>query len=542
MVSCSDERERVTGEGVHPVGWADRDDPAFHARWLEDHGDDLARCRTCHGADYLGGAVGRGCAGTGCHEDERGPEACGTCHGAESDDPLPETGPHAKHEIYCDSCHRVPEHVDDDCHISDEGCDPEIELGGPGITFSGLAVQDGATPTFDRASKTCNGTYCHVGGSPVWEEREEPLACDACHETPPDSHARFERVTKDEERGTLFCDTCHPVPPGDTHVDGTRDIDLPDGCDACHGTGEDGAPPPALDGETDPTKRAPGAHARHLDPFAPNRVRPPVPCESCHEIPTEETVLAEGHIDAEAPADVTLPEGATWDPDELTCVVWCHGGEDSGPSLAWTQDSGDPACDRCHGNPPDNHEPIRATVEERGCAWCHPELPAETHVDRSIDLPLPHVCGSCHGSPDDPAALPDAHEAHVAADSSQPVPCETCHPFPNEYKLDGSGHINGEVQLLDEIDFDPATRSCTVWCHFGQDEERPRPIWDDPSTGDCRTCHDLPPAGHLGFIGLSCVLDRAYLDDCTNCHVVPPAPTHVDGDETLEEGWPRCTP
>src|SRR4051812_41615386 len=79
LVGCDIPRDRPAG-GQHPPGWITTSSPAFHGRWLRSNGDKLGPCQACHGADYQGGAVAVGCTSAGCHT--RGPEDCGTCHGA----------------------------------------------------------------------------------------------------------------------------------------------------------------------------------------------------------------------------------------------------------------------------------------------------------------------------------------------------------------------------------------------------------------------------------------------------------------------------
>jgi predicted CxxxxCH...CXXCH cytochrome family protein len=269
LAACADERDRHIGEGVHPVGWASPESPAFHAVWLRANGDDMRRCRTCHGEDYRGGAVGVSCASADCHESEQGPEACGTCHGAnpdDPDDPRPETGAHAAHGRFCEECHVVPERVNDELHIGD--LEP-----GPDLRFSGLAVADGAAPTWNAEEKQCSGTYCHVSDAPTWdgEERE----CSGCHAAPPDSHAQWrDRATEED------CTGCHADPEGETHVDGAVDLELPDGCGACHGDEETGAPPPALSGAVDADQPGVGAHAPPRAPARPPPEAPGGPCGS----------------------------------------------------------------------------------------------------------------------------------------------------------------------------------------------------------------------------------------------------------------------
>jgi hypothetical protein len=266
-------------------------------------------------------------------------------------------------------------------------------------------------------------------------------------------------------------------------------------------------------------------------------VAEPLTCESCHPVPTEDDILAAGHIDDEAPADVELPEDGTWDPTGRTCDVWCHGGRGS---PVWTESTPDAECELCHDAPPANHDPF---WRDQGCADCHPEPPSATHVDHLVEMEPSRGCGTCHGANENPAppngvdGQPDsrgvgAHQVHLGATLGAPVACETCHTVPAEVALGGDdGHIDGlpaEVSLPNTEDtvgaYDAATQTCTVWCHGGA--SRALPAWNDRSTVFCGSCHDVPPANHLGW---DFVPDISDITQCDRCHTVPPSPTHVDG-------------
>ncbi|HET9751960.1 MAG TPA: CxxxxCH/CxxCH domain-containing protein, partial [Myxococcales bacterium] len=68
------------------------------------------------------------------------------------------------------------------------------------VTFSGLAVADGATAVWDRATATCTN-YCHGGGGqmnndvnfrlrkPVWTLGSSQAFCGSCHGVPPSTPA-----------------------------------------------------------------------------------------------------------------------------------------------------------------------------------------------------------------------------------------------------------------------------------------------------------------------------------------------------------------
>lgn len=380
LAACVEPRERPEGEGQHPRGWDDPKSTGFHALWLVDQRKqgkelhEIANCRKCHGDDYGGGAVGVSCNTAGCHTEPGGPESCTTCHGTKTS-PMPESGAHQKHEAFCADCHDVPLKLEADNHVN----------GLADIVFSGPAILGGAKPTWDAAEKRCQNVYCHGDASPTWQE---PAAgdtpCDACHKTPPDTHARFSRVAT-----SMSCATCHPSPKAPTiagtHIDGAQQV-IEAACDTCHGQGGNPAPGPSLDGSTDPSAPSVGAHRRHLQETLPDRIGRVVPCSGCHAVPA--TLLANGHLDESAPSDVLLAGGGQYDPASQTCVVGCHFDKSPGPT--WTDTSGAPrACDACHAFPPtkmrDGTTHTYAPPTLDACLACHPFSPT-THVDGLVEL------------------------------------------------------------------------------------------------------------------------------------------------------------
>ncbi|MFO0614834.1 MAG: hypothetical protein U0414_19760 [Polyangiaceae bacterium] len=352
---CLVDRDRVDGGGIHPSGYTDPASDAFHGAELVKSGYPLATCRSCHGDDYHGGSSRVGCVDTGCHANAGGPEACPTCHG----DP-PATGAHGAHAgaLACTDCH--PARVDARSLDHPDGTTD--------LAFGPLAAAHGHKPTFDAASGTCADFYCHLGKSASWSPGSSE-GCTACHDSPPPWHARF-------GASGAPCATCHPS--GSTHVDGSVEV-LPLACDACHGAGPLGAPPPRL-----PESTGPDAHARHLDPSLPDRIGRIAVCANCHIVPA--TVDAPGHVDGAPPADVVLGSAAQYDATTGGCVVRCHG---KGKPV-WTDTSGAArACDGCHAFPPATttsgaiHPP--AAPDLATCVTCH-AYDVSTHVDGVVDL------------------------------------------------------------------------------------------------------------------------------------------------------------
>jgi predicted CxxxxCH...CXXCH cytochrome family protein len=361
--ACSIPRERAEG-GVHPQGFADKKSPSFHGGALKEAGYPLESCRVCHGEDYAGGPVGSSCLG-GCHTE--GVEACDVCHGEHSS-PLPASGAHAIHADSCALCHEIPGDARGSLHPN-----AMVE-----VVFSGSAALNPAAE-WDANARQCNNIYCHGGATVPWDPPAPDLQCTGCHDAPPLSHARW--TTGPPPAG---CASCHPTDPDKRHINGALDV-LTLGCDACHGHGPLGAPPPSLLGEVDPSTRGAGAHRRHIDETLADRMGAAVGCESCHPVPS--LIDDAQHLDTAAPADVVLPDGGSYDPATGACVVSCHWDRNPGP--VWTDHSGaERACDACHGFPPATTRSGTAhpsAPDLAACLTCHSYEPSH-HVDGHVDL------------------------------------------------------------------------------------------------------------------------------------------------------------
>ena len=291
------------------------------------------------------------------------PTDCNGCHGTVVDPAPPDPG-HVSHRagtlltgpIDCVACHITPDDVLDPGHV-DSGAPAEV-------TFGGLAVAAGATPTYDGAS--CADVYCHStppAGPPIWGDVTGTWSsCDACHGAPPAA----DHPLSDQ------CDVCHAEVAGpdltitalELHVDGQLQW-AEAACDSCHGAAGTDAPDQ-------------GAHLAHLEVG--------VACAQCHVVPAAADV---GHLDSAPPAEVTFgsiakANGSTpaWSAATATCSnAWCHDVDDSAatPKPTWDDDSGAPGdCGACHGLPPSSA--VHAAIGNKACTDCHTSFP-DGHVD-----------------------------------------------------------------------------------------------------------------------------------------------------------------
>jgi predicted CxxxxCH...CXXCH cytochrome family protein len=355
LAACSDVRPRPDAGTrvvtVHPDGILDPASAAFHGKELQRLDWDFAVCAGCHGSDFTGGAAKVSCLS--CHAE--GPTACTTCHGAG-----PTSNAHVVHReiarLDCSECHVVPQQWSDEGHLLAGG----VAITGPAkVTFgarAGLTIDPGdrkGPPAFQDGK--CRNVYCHgdalhaAGGvalEPRWDDPAPAGACDRCHGAPPPSHAQSN------------CATCHPA--SSPHIDGVVQVGRGAGCAGCHGDAASPAPPTDLSGNTQITAIGVGAHRAHL--AVPSGLRGPIPCQTCHLVPTQ--VDDPGHIDSLSPAEVNA--NLSWDRATQTCgTTNCH----VAARPVWTARGG-ATCGSCHGIPPANG-PHTPTMTLFSCGTCH---------------------------------------------------------------------------------------------------------------------------------------------------------------------------
>jgi predicted CxxxxCH...CXXCH cytochrome family protein len=201
MVTCHDAggaRPRPAWTDKTPMGCNDchKSPPAGHSP---------GSCTNCH---IEANANGTALSGGLLHLDGRvelgnGSGLCGACHGL-GDDPWPTTAAHSSHRnptisspIACASCHPVPATIEDPLHLD----------GVVHVTFSGLAVARGATPSWDGTS--CAGVACHganladPAATPTWTDTSGAAAkCGACHGLPPTQHTPSIDCNRSDCHGT----------------------------------------------------------------------------------------------------------------------------------------------------------------------------------------------------------------------------------------------------------------------------------------------------------------------------------------------------
>lgn len=259
--------------------------------------------------------------------------------------------------------------------------------------------------TFDASEcRSCHGSQLDGGISEV--------SCKQCHTSYPHpanfvpAHSGY---IKSINYNITSCKGCHGQDYGTKKVNNScltchTKTNGPEACNTCHGNlagdladFKNVAPPRGLDGETNTTAPAVGAHQAHFAFF--DNLPAATVCQECHALP--QTFPAAGHIDADGRAEALLrgplaalkteggarvPAGA-YNVATNTCAnTYCHGNwgllksQSKYAPIAYAADKitglnaspkwTDPAsvtCGTCHALPPTGHNPF----DLGACATCH---------------------------------------------------------------------------------------------------------------------------------------------------------------------------
>lgn len=486
---------------------------------------------------------------TSCHGNPDAPSSA-LIHSAPPNDlygnqtsEYPGVGSHALHlqggpthaAFECRECHVVPRETHDPGHIDS---DRPAE-----VVFGALATRTGTDPSYDASARRCSNVYCHGADEPLWTApRTSGDACGSCHGVPP----------KPPHPQSEACSECHSNVRADRsfvdpaqHVNGTLEVEEP-ACSACHGEGDNPAPPADTLGNTQVSAAGVGAHDVHVFGGGASR---PVECEACHEVPRHST--DPGHIDP-APAELVFSGIArahsrepAYDGALRTCAdSWCHAPGDSNTvSPEWTSEAGALPCTGCHGMPPELPHP-----QLSNCSLCHGDVVGPDmeiidrlrHVDGIVDVIDPETlaCNACHGS--ETAAPPSdlagqfetsapgvgAHATHLqGSDRARAVACAECHRVPTTVGAPGHMDDDGPAEIVFSgparaFDAQPsyANGVCSnTFCHgdsfvgtraSGGSVTRPRWTTVDGSQASCGGCHALPPPPP----------HPVEAEDCSRCH------------------------
>ena len=258
--------------------------------------------------------------------------------------------------VSCETCHKVPAVVDTPGHM-DSPLPAEV-------SFSGLASARGVDASYNGSQ--C-AVYCHAGklpgGSasrPTWTRVDgSQKSCGSCHGFPPAGGHPDAKQCHLCHKGVV--DSAARIVDAARHINGKVELSGGGGCNSCHGSSKNAAPPRDTSGGSAISSRGVGAHQAHVTANGRHRA---LGCSTCHINP--KGVGDKGHMDTKLPAEVTFdalargdlratPAGLqpAWDNTKLSCsAVYCHGLPGaSHPSPSWTQPHTS-SCGSCHGMPP----------------------------------------------------------------------------------------------------------------------------------------------------------------------------------------------
>ncbi len=435
----------------------------------------------------------------------------------------PGVGAHAAHlgskmttNVQCQSCHVVPSAVFVPGHM--DGADKAA------LTFGGVALAGGATPSYDASNGTCASSYCHGGTlksgaglpAPKWTQVDGKFsACGSCHGAPPAApHPKGDD-----------CGQCHAatVAVGQKitftakHIDGKVDVVLASStdCAACHGN-----PPPG-------PKHPPGQACNqcHASSIGANKL--PIP-GGAHRDGTVQVVLADNAscsgchgdppVSAKHPNNNQCSQCHAVTVDAAKKVLASGKHMDGQVQVVLAKDVN---CGSCHGNPP----PAPKHPINKNCSQCHADsigadlqpLVGGKHMDGKVQISFSKDvdCASCHGDP----------PAVVASGAKHPIStkCSDCHAESvgaDKMPLAGGKHMDGKVQVALA-----ATADCSG-CH-GNPPATPK----HPLATDCKQCHvtsvDDANKPKVGGTHMDGKVQVAFSDlvNCGSCHGNPPQTT-----------------
>lgn len=346
------------------------------------------------------------------------------------------------------------------------------------------------------------------------------------------------------DHGSKSCEKCHGVDfEGGISDVSCLDCHLASGaCMSCHGGTDNntGAPPRGLNGETDPSNIAVGAHTGHVE----NEITNNYDCVICHIKPIN--ITDPTHMDGDNIAEVVFGSiagnSAEWDRIQAKCNnVYCHGNFDGGNHINPSWINSDQAnCGSCHdvGSQPAlllwEHEFHISTARIR-CEKCHGNVVdinmnisnLDLHINGQIDTLTSDIelCNSCHGSSqtctgchgglDNQSGAPPysldgsssttimavgAHTSHINGNLlSDGIPCSECHIVPDgilnfgHLGDDGVAEINFGSLAGASSNWNRSTANCSqVYCHgnFDGGYISNSPNWISSNQAQCGSCHD----------------------------------------------------
>lgn len=427
---------------------------------------------------------------------------CTTCHKTTDDDPDAKVKSHngalKQQNIQCGDCHGG--HVDEA-----DGSAPNKFLIKRYMAYSS-ANSNGRNPKV---------MFLYTSISQRNYNGDQYGVCLACHKTLPNT------IEQHTSTSTATCQQCH------THKAG-----FSANCTDCHGM------PPREDVEGGPRGYAKGynravneslsPHQSHATGAAENAYYT-FSCNDCHKAPQGVPQHGNGVYQDlfNSPNGTKAGILAAYDRTSRVCSnVYCHS----------------------------NGMPAGQAAVYKTVTWAN-------NKDSIITLPGSERCNSCH------EAVPttNAHTKHLT--SGLLNGCVNCHAntvvsntvLKDSARLTGGAHVNTykDIRFTGTLgsSFLDGSSCATVYCHSDGKGTLPvvSPVWTDPSTGACGTCHAasnaVPADNDAHYAHLSAVygpnlnakglpVSPTYNGSCNACHTYPTG--HVNGSIGLPDNA-NCT-
>jgi predicted CxxxxCH...CXXCH cytochrome family protein len=315
-------------------------------------------------------------------------------------------------------------------------------------------------------------------------------------------------------------------------------------CQVCHGTtGQNAAPPRAVNGDVSTAALGVGAHQAHL---ADSEFRKAIECSECHVVPTS-SAHANGAVDLTwgtlATADGAAPAVAVAGGTATCSGVYCHGAT-LGAGGSYTRPTWNSAtsvtlsCGSCHGNPPPAPHTSSAS-----CNACHPltvqadgaiDLAGGHHVNGVVEASASHPdftspavhgprffeflagapdaldCTSCHGATYDGGTGPSCNACHTSAGwTGWSTNCSFCHGtrsastkagYDVALRPEWSAPPDALAQRLDPAQAPVPARTGAHQPHLTGKGSSTGQVYAAPFP--CATCHTVPTdVAHAGGPG-----------------------------------------
>lgn len=184
-------------------------------------------------------------------------------------------------------------------------------------------------------------------------------------------------------------------------------------------------------------------------------------------------------------------------------------------------------CQSCHGDDLDEENGTGGIVG-LSCSGCHTDGVKACNTCHGIwdvtDTGISYPPKDIFNRTGSTRKTVGAHEAHMTSEMAV-VSCDECHIVPEDYLDEGHlgsdniaeitfGTVATDGDSLESVWSRDSATCTSVYCHgsFAYGDvlgNFSTPVWTQPGSVPCGSCHGIPPEGHPGDYSL---------EDCSDCH------------------------